>query len=102
MSPLTVYKLVILHMLSRTEGKMQASYLAFFLLENGYANLVNLALTFGELEERELVEITDEDGKSFVRITQAGREALHYFGDDLSMEIEQQADRFLSDHGLIR
>ena len=102
MSPLTVYKLVILHMLSRTEGKMQASYLAFFLLENGYANLVNLALTFGELEERKLVEITDEDGRSFVRITQAGREALHYFGDDLSMEIEQQADRFLSDHGLIR
>ena len=102
MSPLTVYKLVILHMLSRTEGKMQASYLAFFLLENGYANLVNLALTFGELEERELVEITDEDGRSFVRITQAGREALHYFGDDLRMEIEQQADRFLSDHGLIR
>ena len=102
MSPLTVYKLVILHMLSRTEGKMQASYLAFLLLENGYANRVNLALTFGELEERELVEITDEDGRSFVRITQAGREALHYFGDDLSMEIEQQADRFLSDHGLIR
>ena len=101
MSPLTVYKLVILHMLSRAEGKMQASYLAFFLLENGYANLVNLARTFGEMEERELVEITDEEGKSFVRITRAGREALHYFGDDLSMEIEQQADRFLREQGLI-
>ena len=80
MSPLTVYKLVILHMLSRAEGKMQASYLAFFLLENGYANLVNLARTFGELEERELVEISAD-------------RLLHKIDDLLVGEVRRLVDR---------
>lgn len=101
-SPLSVYKLIILYLLDRTDGITKAQ-ISGFLLENGYVNLLSLVQTYAEIEEQGLVrsENRDEnaDDRTFLYITDAGRETLNFFIRDLNGDIRKQADEFLRTSG---
>lgn len=101
-SPLSVYKLIILYLLDRADGITKAQ-ISEFLLENGYVNLLSLVQTYAEIEEQGLVrsENRDEnaDERTFLYITDAGRETLNFFIRDLNEDIRKQADEFLKSSG---
>lgn len=95
----TVYKLIILYMLDRAEGDVTQAVLSSFLLENGYANFISLAESYSQLEKRGLVRVLSEGDKYFLHLTEEGRQALGFFGMQLSPHIREQADAFLRDNG---
>lgn len=95
----TVYKLIILYMLDRAEGDVTQGMLSTFLLESGYANFVSLAESYDQLEKQGLVRIVMCGDKKFLRLTEAGQQALGFFGSQLSPEIRSQADAWLVENG---
>lgn len=99
-SPLTVYKLTVLYLLDRAGTKLSQSFISAFLLENGYANLINLMQTYDEMAANGLVSVSEEDGAAFLMITAAGRESLSYFRGELSSAIRTEADAYLKDNGV--
>ena len=99
-APLTVYKLIVLYMLNRLKEPIAKERVSGFLLENGYVGFASLVQTYAELEEHALVRTENTQEKEFLIITEEGRESLYYFGQELSRDIKDQIDRFLSEKGL--
>ena len=95
----TVYKLIILYMLDRAEGDVTQGMASSFLLESGYANFVSLAESYGQLEKQGLVRTVLERDKRFLRLTDAGRQALGFFGGRLNPEIRRQVDAWIVENG---
>ncbi len=95
----TVYKLIILYMLDRAEGEVTQGMLSSFLLEGGYANFVSLAESYDQLEKQGLVRIVLRGDKKFLKLTDAGSQALGFFGAQLSPQIRSQADTWLVENG---
>ena len=95
----TVYKLIILYMLDRAEGEVTQGMLSTFLLEGGYANFVSLAESYDQLEKQGLVNIILRGNKKFLKLTEAGQQALGFFGMQLSPQIRRQADNWLIENG---
>ncbi len=95
----TVYKLIILYMLDRAEGEVTQGMLSSFLLESGYANFVSLAESYAQLEKQGLVRIVLRGDKKFLNLTDAGLQALGFFGARLSPQIRSQADAWLVENG---
>ncbi len=95
----TVYKLIILYMLDRSEGEVTQGMLSSFLLESGYANFVSLAESYDQLEKQGLVRIFMRGDKKFLDLTDAGRQAFGFFGRQLSPQIRMQADAWLIENG---
>ena len=95
----TVYKLIILYMLDRAEGEVTQGMLSTFLLEGGYANFVSLAESYDQLEKQGLVNIILRGNKKFLKLTEAGQQALGFFGMQLSPQIRRQADTWLIENG---
>lgn len=95
----TVYKLIILYMLDRADGEVTQGMLSSFLLEGGYANFVSLAESYDQLEKQGLVRIVLRGDKKFLKLTEAGLQALGFFGARLSPQIRAQADAWLVENG---
>lgn len=98
-SALTIYKLIILYMLDNTEGPILKYRISGFLLENGYTNFINLAETYEEIEKSGLIEEKISGEKIFLKITEEGKESLHYFSADLGDSIKGQIREFLKKNG---
>ena len=95
----TVYKLIILYMLDRAEGDMTQWMVSAFLLESGYANFVSLSESYAQLEKRGLVRVVADTDKTFLRLTEAGRQALDFFRDRLNAKIREEVDQWLLENG---
>lgn len=95
----TVYKLIILYMLDRAEGEVTQGMLSSFLLESGYANFVSLAESYDQLEKQGLVRIVLRGDKKFLKLTDAGIQALGFFGARLNPQIHSQVDTWLVENG---
>ena len=95
----TVYKLIILYMLDRAALVLTADAYSQSLLEGGYANFVSLAESYDQLEKQGLVRIVMQGEKKFLHLTEAGEQALSFFGGQLSSQIRSQADAWLIENG---
>lgn len=98
-SPLAIYKLIILYLLSRAEGEIAMDRISSFLLEKGYVNFLSLLNTYAQIEESGLVRSRIAQDRCFYSITAEGRQALQMFKGDLSDEIIGQAEGFLAREG---
>ena len=99
----TVYKLIILYILDRSDGDVTQPMMSSFLLESGYANFISLAESYRQLEQQGLVRVYLDGGRKFMHLTEAGRETLGFFGMRLSRQIRKQVDEWLEQNGhLIR
>ncbi len=99
-SPLTIYKLIVLYMLSRAEGEVHKDRISDFLLGNGYANFVSLLRTYAEIEENGLVKSYNRLEHESLKITDEGRETLRLFSGQLSADIRKQIDQYLRENGV--
>ena len=95
----TIYKLIILYILDRAEGEVTQGMISSFLLESGFANFVSLVESYGQLEKRGLVRVVQEGDRRFLRLTDAGRQALGFFGTQLGDGIRRQIDKWLVENG---
>lgn len=92
---LTLYKLIILKMLSQIDSPLTNSQISEFILEKEYTNYFTVQQVLSEMEETGLVTMSSSHNSSIYHITEAGKETLHYFGDKISEAICQDILEYL-------
>lgn len=81
---LTLYKLIVLKMLSQIDSPLTNAQISGFILEKEYTNYFTIQKVLSEMEETGLVTVTNSHNSSIYHITDTGRDTLHYFGDKVS------------------
>lgn len=100
---LTLYKLIILKMLAQLDYPLTNSQISEFILEKEYTNYFTIQQVLSEMEETGLVTMSSSYNSSIYRITDTGRDTLHYFGDKIPDAICQDIHEYLlENHTQIR
>jgi len=94
----TLYKLIILYMLSKVDFPMSNAQLSEFILEKEYTDYFTLQQAISELVETHLVEVETVRNTSLYRMTEDGSNTLTYFGKKISSAIREDIDTFLMEH----
>ena len=95
---LTLYKIIVLYMLKRSDVELSKSQLYDFILGNEYTTFMTLQEAFGELSEQKLIKERKERNRTFLELTEAGEEALHFFIGQMKPEIRLQIDAYLKEN----
>ena len=95
--PLTLYKLIILYMLDRTQFKLTYSQISSFILEKEYTNFMTLQQVISDLRDAELIKTDTSLNRTFFFITEDGRYTLSYFKYRISDAIIDDINTFLSE-----
>lgn len=96
---MTVYKLIILYTLNRTEAPLTFGLIADFITGHGYTNYFNIQNAFSELLDAGLTACRSTTyNTSYYEITETGQETLELFYTDLSLEIRLEIDAYLEEN----
>ena len=96
--PLTLYKLITLYMLDRVTFPLTKAQVGDFILGHDYTNFLTLQQVIAELIEAELVRAKSLRNRTYLEITEEGRNTLSYFGNRINDSIKQDISTFFSDH----
>ncbi len=97
---LTLYKMIVLYMLKRSNDRLSKAQIYDFILINEYTNFLTLQEVFAELAESELITEKVEGNRTFLKITDAGEETLGYFGNRINPAIREQVDNYFNENGM--
>ncbi len=92
---LTLYKLIILFILNKVDFPLTNSQLSDFILEKEYTNYFNIQQAISELSSQDLVTVTTVRHSSHYRISESGKETLHFFENKISDVIKNEIMEFL-------
>ena len=84
METLTLYKLILLYILNKTEFPLTNSQLSEFILDKGYTTYFRIQQALSELLEANFISAEHIRNSSYYSITPSGRETLEFFGDKVS------------------
>lgn len=91
----TLYKMIVLYMLNRSDVTLSKSQIYDFILENEYTTFLTLQEVFGEMRDQKLVVEKTSRNRTYLELTDEGREALRFFITEINPAIIQQVDEFL-------
>ena len=92
---LTLYKMIVLYMLNRSDVTLSKSQIYDFILDNEYTTFLTLQEVFGEMRDQKLVVEKTSRNRTYLELTDEGREALRFFITEINPAIIQQVDEFL-------
>ena len=92
---LTLYNMIVLYMLNRSDVTLSKSQIYDFILENEYTTFLTLQEVFGEMRDQKLVVEKTSRNRTYLELTDEGREALRFFITEINPAIIQQVDDFL-------
>lgn len=87
-------------MLDRVTFPLTKAQVGDFILEKEYTNFLTLQQVTAELIDAELVVAKVNRNRTYLEITQEGRETLSFFGNRINSSIKGDVDSFLRDHEL--
>lgn len=94
----TLYKLIILYMLDKVDFPLTNAQITDFILEKDYTNYFNVQQSISELRDTDLITSETIRNSSYFKITDAGRETIHFFDSDISEAIRNDIDKFLHEN----
>ncbi len=92
--PLTLYKLIILYMLSRVDFPLTKAQIGDFILEHEYTNFLTLQQAIGELIDAGFVTAQSIRNRTHLLLTSDGTETLNFFSNQISSSIKDEIDEF--------
>lgn len=95
----TLYKLIILYILTQSSSPLHKSMIEEFILEKGYTNYFTLQQALSELIENQLVEQRVENNHVLLFPTKDGSTSLSYFENRISDIIKEEAKAYLKEKG---
>ena len=95
---LKLYKLIILHFLSKTKQPMPNAIISDFILDKGYTDYFSIQQTLANLTEDKMIETEQTHSASYYMITPSGMETLGFFGNQLPDDTKSQIDNYLNDN----
>lgn len=96
----TLYKLIILTMLSKVDFPLTNAQISDFILTKEYTNYFTLQQVLAELVETELAEVHTVRNSSYYHMTEKGKETLNFFGDMVSPAIHEDIDKYFKDNAI--
>ena len=96
--PITIYKLIILYMLSQVDFPLGNTKISNFFLDKEYTTYFTLQQALSELSESHLVKMESTRNSSRYEITSEGEETLSYFGKKISSAIVDDIDAYLKEN----
>ena len=98
--PLTLYKLIVLYMLTKVNFPLTSGQISNFILEQGYTTYFTLQQALSELSDSSLVHTESLRNTTQYSITKEGMETLDFFKNKISKAIRKDIDTYLKDHKL--
>lgn len=97
---LTLYKLIILYMLSSVDFPLTRIQINDFLLGREYTtNFLSIQQAFGELIDDGFITSKSIRNRSYLSITDEGRKTLEFFKGDINHDIRTDIDQFFREKG---
>lgn len=94
----TMYRVMILFMLDRVEYPLTNTQITNFVLDRDYTDYFNVQRTLSDLLSSELITAESTHNNTRYRITETGKQTLHYFDNKISPEMKQDILSFLREH----
>ncbi|MCD7865897.1 MAG: DUF4364 family protein [Clostridiales bacterium] len=94
----TMYRVIILYMLSKVEFPLTNTQITNFILEKDYTNYFTVQQTIADLLSSELITAESTHSNTRYRITEEGRETLRIFHDKISDEIKEDISIYFTEH----
>lgn len=85
-------------MLDKVDFPLTNAQITDFILEKDYTNYFNIQQSISELKDTNLIVSETIRNSSYFKITNAGRETIHFFDSDISEAIRKDIDTFLQDN----
>ncbi|MBR5789746.1 MAG: DUF4364 family protein [Lachnospiraceae bacterium] len=99
--PATLYKLIILFMLDKSEIPLSNTNISDFILAMDYTNYFTLQQTLSDLENSKLITSENPTSKdTLYRITDNGKVTLEYFSDRISDAIKNDVLDYYKNHDI--
>ena len=92
---MTLYKMIVLYLLSRVQHPLTQAQISDFILEKDYTTYLNLQTVFSQLSQAGLIEQKKVRNRTFLSLTADGASTLEMFAGELTAEIKQDVDQFL-------
>ena len=96
--PLTLYKLIVLYMLTRVDFPLTKAQVGDFILGKEYTNFLTLQQAIGELIDAGLVTAQSIRNRTHLTITGEGRETLRFFQNQINDSIKSDIDDFFREN----
>ncbi|MBO4626757.1 MAG: DUF4364 family protein [Lachnospiraceae bacterium] len=94
---LMLYKLIILYILDRVDFPMTNAQLSNFITDRQYTNYFNVQQVLADLTDDGYITLDQTRNAAFYRITPDGHEALSFFYKNVSRNIRDDIDMYLSE-----
>ena len=94
---LMLYKLIILYILDRVDFPMTNAQLSNFITDREYTNYFNVQQVLADLTDDGYITLDQTRNAAFYRITPDGHEALSFFYKNISRNIRDDIDMYLSE-----
>ncbi len=97
---ITLYKMIVLYMLSKCDVSLSKSQIYDFMLEEGYTTFMTLQEVFSELVSSGLVTEKTVANRTYLLITDEGEQSLEFFGNRINPSIREQVDDYLKENSI--
>ena len=91
----TLYKLIVLYMLSKVDFPLTNAQISEFILDKGYTTFFKLQQALSELKDAELIREETVHNRTLYHLTDDGEESIFYFKNKISKPIQDDIDQFL-------
>lgn len=95
---LTLYKLIVLYILSRITFPITNAQVSDFLLQKEYTDYLTLQQVISELAEARLISSETVRNRTHLSITPEGQETLRFFQNRIHHGIKEDIDRYLREN----
>lgn len=95
---LTLYRLIVLHMLDKAASPLSSAQIADFILEKEYTGYITLQQVLNDLTEEAFITATTMENRTLYQITEEGRKTLAFFGNRIQQSIKDDIHEYLSTH----
>lgn len=96
----TLYKLIVLTMLSKVDFPLTNAQISDFILTKEYTNYFTLQQVLSELVETELAEEQAVRNSTYYHVTEKGKETLNFFGHMVSSAIHEDMDKYFKENAI--
>ena len=96
--PQTLYKLMILYMLSRVNFPFTKAQIGDFILEKGYTNFLTLQQVIAELIDADMITSQTIRNRTHLNLTEEGLQTLSFFENRISDVIKSEINMYLKDN----
>ena len=93
----TLYKLIVLYMLSKVDFPLTNAQISEFILDKGYTTFFKLQQALSELKDAELIREETAHNRTLYHLTDDGEESIFYFKNKISKPIQDDIDQFLKE-----